>query len=132
MKRHVVVGFILPPLFDSDGKGAPGKRITGYLPAHTEKLPDDSFECPDGREVSVASIFQVWAQVGTEKKKRQQTKPAPITSGFIPCLMAGRQHLQETRKCFTSAMLICPLPASMVCVCIAIMRGYPIGEDTGW
>lgn len=62
-----LVGFILPPLFNSDGKGVAGKRVKGYTLAHTENLPDNAFEYPDGRDVSVAAIFQVWAQVGTDR-----------------------------------------------------------------
>ncbi|MBW7954311.1 restriction endonuclease subunit M [Candidatus Gracilibacteria bacterium] len=64
-----VVSFILPPLFDSDGKGVPKKRIKGYELAYTEKLPLNSFEYPDGKEVEVATIFQVWTKKNTHKIK---------------------------------------------------------------
>jgi hypothetical protein len=57
-----VVAFILPPLFDSTGKGVPMKRVKGYKLAHTEKLPIDSFEYPNGKPVEVATIFQVWTK----------------------------------------------------------------------
>ncbi len=69
-----LVGFVLPPMFDSDGKGVPCKRVIGYQLAHTEKMPDNAFMYPDGREVSVASIFQVWTQINTDKIKRRATK----------------------------------------------------------
>lgn len=69
-----LVGFILPPLFDSDGKGVPAKRVVGYSPAHTEQLPDDSFEYPDGSAVNVASVFQVWTQVGAERLQPRTTR----------------------------------------------------------
>ncbi|RLA74305.1 MAG: restriction endonuclease subunit M [Epsilonproteobacteria bacterium] len=62
-----VVAFILPPLFDSDGKGVPQKRVKGYVLAHSEKLPSNSFEYPDGTEVKVATIFQVWTKINTDK-----------------------------------------------------------------
>jgi len=62
-----IVAFILPPLFDSDGKGVPKKRVKGYKLAHTEKLPLDSFEYPDGRKVEIATIFQVWTKINTHK-----------------------------------------------------------------
>ena len=65
-----LVGFILPPLFDSDGKGAAGKRVRGFHLAHTEKLPDGAFAYPDGRAVNVACIFQVWSKIGAEKIRR--------------------------------------------------------------
>jgi len=54
-----VVAFILPPLFDSTGKGVPMKRVKGYKLAHSEKLPINSFEYPDGKAVEVATLFQV-------------------------------------------------------------------------
>ena len=69
-----LVGFILPQLFASDGKGVPGKRVRDYFLAYTEKLPDDAFVYPDGRAVKVTAIFQVWSQTGANKI--QKTKPA--------------------------------------------------------
>lgn len=54
------VAFILPPLFDSDGKGAPKGRVKGLKLAHSEKLPLDSFIYPNGKDVEVATLFQIW------------------------------------------------------------------------
>ncbi|GHU85657.1 hypothetical protein AGMMS49941_05840 [Deferribacterales bacterium] len=62
-----MVAFILPPLFDSTGKGVPMTRVRGYKLAHTEKLPLDSFCYPNGEPVEVATIFQVWTKVNIEK-----------------------------------------------------------------
>jgi len=60
-----VVAFILPPLFDSTGKGVPMKRVNlGYKLIHTEKLPLDSYFYPDGRTIEIATIFQVWSKIG--------------------------------------------------------------------
>ncbi|MGR3914135.1 MAG: hypothetical protein OD918_06360 [Gammaproteobacteria bacterium] len=69
-----MVGFILPPLFDSDGKGAPGKRVRGFQLAHTEQLPGDAFAYPDGRPVNVSAVFQVWSQIGAEKIQRARRR----------------------------------------------------------
>lgn len=69
-----VVAFILPPLFDSDGKGVPKKRVLGYQLAHTEKLPLHSFEYPDGRKVDISTIFQVWTKINTHRIKKKATK----------------------------------------------------------
>ena len=55
------VAFILPPLFDSDGKGSPKKRIKDYGLVHSEKLPLNSFVYPNGKSVEVATLFQIWA-----------------------------------------------------------------------
>ena len=58
------VSFILPPLFDSTGKGVPMKRVKGYKLIHTEKLPLDSYYYPNGEIVSIATIFQIWSKIG--------------------------------------------------------------------
>lgn len=70
-----IVAFILPPLFNSTGKGVPMKRVKGYKLAHTEKLPTNSYEYPDGKPVEVATIFQVWTKINIDriKLKQQQT-----------------------------------------------------------
>ena len=57
-----VVAFILPPLFHSTGKGSPMKRIDGYQLLHSEKLPLNSFQYPNGTNVDIATIFQVWVK----------------------------------------------------------------------
>lgn len=69
-----VVAFILPPLFDSTGKGVPKARVKGYKLAHTEKLPIDSFEYPSGKKVSVATVFQVWSKINTTRIKTHPVK----------------------------------------------------------
>ncbi|EAI4330527.1 restriction endonuclease subunit M [Campylobacter upsaliensis] len=56
------IAFILPPLFDSDGKGSPKKRVRGYTLAYSEKLPLNSFIYPNGKEVEVATLFQIWVK----------------------------------------------------------------------
>ena len=69
-----IVAFILPPLFDSTGKGVPMTRVKGYKLAHSEKLPLNSFEYPNGKKVGVATIFQVWTKVNTQNIKKKITK----------------------------------------------------------
>lgn len=69
-----LVAFILPPLFDSDGKGVPGKRVQGYRLAHTSSLEADSFEYPDGTPVSVETIFQVWTRIHVHKIQLQRPR----------------------------------------------------------
>lgn len=55
------IAFILPPLFDSDGKGSPKKRVQNLELVHSEKLPLKSFIYPNKKEVEVATLFQIWA-----------------------------------------------------------------------
>tara|TARA_R110000851_G_scaffold135147_4_gene270569 strand:- start:427 stop:1482 length:1056 start_codon:yes stop_codon:yes gene_type:complete len=55
------VCFILPQLFESDGKGVPRKRVKGLNLIHSEKL-DTNFEDPGGSSIKVECIFQVWSK----------------------------------------------------------------------
>lgn len=58
------VCFILPQLFESDGKGVPRKRVEGLHLIHSEKL-DTHFESPDGKIISVECIYQIWSKYHT-------------------------------------------------------------------
>lgn len=53
--------FILPQLFESDGKGVPRKRVIGLNLIHSEKL-DTHFEDPNGKNIKVECIFQIWSK----------------------------------------------------------------------
>ena len=55
------VAFVLPQLFASDGKGSPKKRVEGYNLIHSEKL-DTDFTDPEGKEIPVNTVFQIWAK----------------------------------------------------------------------
>jgi hypothetical protein len=55
------VCFILPQLFESDGKGVPRKRVEGLNLIHSEKL-DTIFESPNGKNIRVQCIFQIWSK----------------------------------------------------------------------
>jgi hypothetical protein len=55
------VCFILPQLFESDGKGVPRKRVKGYNLIYSEKI-DSAFYEPDNKIVNVNTIFQIWSK----------------------------------------------------------------------
>jgi hypothetical protein len=55
------VSFILPQLFESDGKGSPRKRIKGYNLIHSEKL-NTHFISPTNKEIKVNCIYQIWSK----------------------------------------------------------------------
>jgi hypothetical protein len=55
------VCFILPQLFESDGKGVPRKRVKGYYLIYSEKL-DTLFYSPCKKEIKVNCIFQIWSK----------------------------------------------------------------------
>ena len=61
------VCFILPQLFESDGKGVPRKRVKGYNLIYSTKL-DTHFYEPDKKELKVNTIFQIWSKNHTNEE----------------------------------------------------------------
>jgi hypothetical protein len=55
------VCFILPQLFESDGKGVPRKRVKGFNLIHSEKLETNFYE-PNKNELTINTIFQIWSK----------------------------------------------------------------------
>lgn len=55
------VAFILPPLFDSDGKGSCKGRVTNMNLIHSETI-NPNFYYPDGTIVNVNVVFQIWSK----------------------------------------------------------------------
>ncbi|WP_017193551.1 SAM-dependent methyltransferase [Vaccinium witches'-broom phytoplasma] len=71
-----VVAFILPPCFNSDGKGSPNSRVKGYKLAYSQNLPLNSFEYPDGKKVKVSTCFQIWTKINTHLIVKTKIKTA--------------------------------------------------------
>ena len=70
-----LVAFILPQLFESDGKGVPAKRVAANLRlAHSERLEPNSFETPSGRPMNISTIFQVWTAVAHDRLPARQER----------------------------------------------------------
>lgn len=69
-----MVAFILPQLFNSDGKGVAGKRVIGYKLAYNEHLPSNSFMYPNGMDIEIHTVFQVWTKINTDKIKTKVPK----------------------------------------------------------
>lgn len=55
------VCFILPQLFESDGKGSPRKRVQGYNLIHSEKLTG-LYSTPSDEKVKINGVFQIWSK----------------------------------------------------------------------
>jgi hypothetical protein len=55
------VCFILPQLFESDGKGVPRKRVKGFNLILSEKI-SNTFTYPDGKCIKVQCIYQIWSK----------------------------------------------------------------------
>ena len=103
------VAFILPPLFDSDGKGSPMKRVM-YSLIHTEKLPSTTFTDPDNRPVKVETVFQIFAKNTTTPKEKKVQKNEPfkvysLSDGGTPATTRNKSklnacHLYLPSTCF--------------------------------
>lgn len=60
------VCFILPQLFESDGKGVPRKRVKGFNLIYSKKL-ETSFYEPNNNELKINTIFQIWSKNHTNE-----------------------------------------------------------------
>lgn len=112
------VCFILPQLFESDGKGSPRKRVKGFHLVHSEPL-HTYFEDPNGKKVQVQCIFQVWSKFhknssfDVSKVQNQDIKIYSVSDGgtpsstrnknmhnechiFLPSTVYGKENM----KCF--------------------------------
>lgn len=68
------VCFILPPLFNSDGRGNPKKRVNGNL-LYSGPC-SSSYVYPDGSKVKVETIFQIWTAIDDLGEKiNDEVKP---------------------------------------------------------
>ena len=81
-----MVAFILPQLFESDGKGVPAKRVDKRLAlAHSENLPTDSFIQSDGKPINISTIFQVWTKVNRHKiRKKKNSHLQKFCKNLLP------------------------------------------------
>lgn len=98
-----LIGFILPQLFASDGKGVPAKRVDRRLRlAHSEILEDNHFLLPDGTDTVVSTIFQVWSKVSHPKIPlvRQKTckdyiKVYSLSDGGTPASTRNKKMINQ-------------------------------------
>ena len=99
------VCFILPQLFESDGKGAPRKRVNKYNLIYSERIDNSSFLEPDGKEIKVNCIFQIWSKnlvnVDYNLNKREVNKNIKIYSLsdgkcdiYIPSTCYGKENMK--------------------------------------
>lgn len=96
-----IVAFILPPLFNSDGKGAPKLRIKDYNLVFSSDLPLNSFIYPNGREVNIATIFQIYSKKtqSIEVKKESCSKYIKIYSMSDGGTSGSTRNKNQIGKC---------------------------------
>jgi hypothetical protein len=66
------VCFILPQLFESDGKGTPRKRVNDFNLIYSGKIEPNFYE-PNKNELKVNTIFQIWSKYHSNKDYDIQT-----------------------------------------------------------
>ncbi|MGL4950838.1 MAG: hypothetical protein ACRC4M_03355 [Mycoplasma sp.] len=98
------VAFILPPLFNSNGKGSPMLRVDSNMKLVKEITIDNKFEYPNGQEIEVNSIFQIWTKLDSDKVQplnktkmnSEYIKVYSLSDGGTP---ASRRNVDKIGKC---------------------------------
>jgi hypothetical protein len=91
------VCFILPPLFDSDGKGSCMGRVKNMNLIHSEKI-DNKFYYPNNDEISINVIFQIWSKKYSIIKKEklncdEYVKIYSLTDGGTPSTTRNKKMI---------------------------------------
>ena len=103
-----VVAFILPQLFESDGKGSTMGRVKGYKLAYSKKLPINSFYYPNGTDVNINTIFQVWTKIKTEKIKKKRSKNCDEYVKIYSLSNGGTPSSTRNKKMLTKCDIYLP------------------------
>lgn len=90
------VCFILPPLFDSNGKGSCKSRVKGLNLIHSE-IVDSNFYYPEGKEVKVNVVFQIWSKHHKVNEDNVDLKNIiklySLSDGGTPSSTRNKNHL---------------------------------------
>ena len=117
------VCFILPQLFESDGKGAPRKRVVGYNLIYSKKLTG-SFHMPDSTQVEVNGVFQIWAKHETNP---EYTLAAPNREKLTVYSLSDGGSPSTTRN--KDKIGVCDVYLPSTCFGKEAMRTYTSFED---
>lgn len=90
------VCFILPQLFDSNGKGSCKSRVKGLNLIHSE-IVGSEFYYPDGKSVTVNVVFQIWAKNHKVEEDKVDLngiiKLYSLSDGGTPGSTRNKKHL---------------------------------------
>jgi hypothetical protein len=111
------VCFILPQLFESDGKGVPRKRVIGLNLIHSEKI-NSVFISPENKEIKVECIYQIWSKFHTnisytiKTKTTSSIKVYSLSNGGTPSTTRNKNMLYKcdvylSSTCFGKDNMIC-------------------------
>jgi hypothetical protein len=113
------VCFILPQLFESDGKGVPRKRVKGLNLVFSTKIESKFYE-PNHNELKINTIFQIWSKHHTnavydvkdytnENMKIYSMSDGGTTSSTRNKNMIGKCDLYLPSTCFGKENMRCYL-----------------------
>ena len=92
------VVFILPQLFDSDGKGSCKNRVSNMNLIHSEKI-DSDFYYPNGVNVKVNVVFQIWSKNFKNHKEKRScsdfVKIYSVSDGSTPGTTRNKKMIGE-------------------------------------
>ena len=111
------VCFILPQLFESDGKGVPRKRVKGFNLIYSEKLETNFYE-PNKNELTINTIFQIWSknhtndeyniqEFSTEKMRVYSMSDGGTVASTRNKDMIGKCHVYLPSTCFGKENIKC-------------------------
>jgi hypothetical protein len=115
--------FILPQNFESDGKGAPRKRVVGYTLIHSEKV-DGLFHTPEASKVQINGVFQIWSRVSTNDSYAIQP---PATDRIKIYSLSDGGTVATTRN--KKMLKACDLYLPSTCFGAEAMHAYPSFEE---
>ena len=113
-----IIAFILPPLFDSDGKGSPKKRVSSELSLiESTELTDIIYTTPSNKKLKIPTIFQIWSKCLTPKQNEEKScdeyiKIYSLSDGGTPSStrnkhMIGNCDIYIPSTCFEKDMRVC-------------------------
>lgn len=96
------VCFILPQLFESDGKGVPRARVKGYNLLYSKKI-SSVFHSPNENEIHVHTVFQIWSKYYTNETYSNKShttanellKVYSLSDGGTPSSTRNKKMLNE-------------------------------------
>lgn len=96
--------FVLPPLFNSNGKGSPMLRVKKDLYLAKEFEVNNIFFYPNGQQVTVNAIFQIWSKIPSFKikpiipktKQSEWIKVYALSNGNSP---SSKRNVKMIGKC---------------------------------
>ena len=118
------VAFVLPQLFESDGRGSPRNRIPKLNLIHTERLVS-CFEDPDGKQIPVNTVFQIWSKDFEDPDLKKDEFPSDLgikiyslSDGGTPGTTRNKKHIEK-----------CDVYLPSTCFGESKMRAYESFED---